>query len=157
MAKEIDIFGFDKFEKALNRMKNKYPKEADAILMAAGQLMNKKTKSGTPVKSKKLKNSWRLKKVKLYRGGTVRVVRVESKAPHAHLIEIGHDIYTTGGRKTGRVTRYNSIGRRVMGIKQHGRTRAFKMLEYAVVEGTSRFKGDIEKMVEELCEEFEHD
>lgn len=65
------------------------PDKADALLMAQGQAVNRKTKSLSPVKTKKLRNSWRLKKVKLYKGGTVRVVRIQSGAPHAHLVEYG--------------------------------------------------------------------
>ena len=65
--------------------------------MAEGRAVNKRTKSLTPVRTKKLLNSWRTKKVKLYKDGKVRVVRVQSTAPHAHLIELGHKI-VSGGR-----------------------------------------------------------
>lgn len=65
--------------------------------MAEGQAVNKKTKSLTPVRTKKLRNSWRLKKVKQYKSGKVRVVRIQSTAPHAHLIELGHEV-VSGGR-----------------------------------------------------------
>ena len=60
-----DVFGFDELEKSFKRFEKNYPDKADALLMAQGQAVNRKTKSLTPVKTKKLRNSWRLKKVKL--------------------------------------------------------------------------------------------
>ena len=59
-----DVFGFDELEKSFKRFEKNYPDKADAVLMAQGQAVNRKTKSLTPVKTKKLRNSWRLKKVK---------------------------------------------------------------------------------------------
>ena len=58
-----DVFGFDELEKSFKRFEKNYPDKADAVLMAQGQAVNRKTKSLTPVKTKKLRNSWRLKKV----------------------------------------------------------------------------------------------
>ena len=77
-----DVFGFDELEKSFKRFEKKYPDKADALLMTQGQAVNRRTKSLTPVKTKKLRNSWRLKKVKLYKGGTVRAsYRVVSVPP----------------------------------------------------------------------------
>ena len=169
MAKNVDVFGFDELEKAFNRMEKKYPDKADAMLMALGQATNKKTKENTNphVKTGKLRKSWRLKKVKLYKGGTVRVVRIQSSAPHAHLVEQGHDIYRGGkvyvsgktgdstGRKGGYKRKLNAVQRNVRGITSHGRTRAFHMLEYAMVESRNRFNHDAEKLLDAICEEVE--
>ena len=58
-----DVFGFDELEKSFKRFEKNYPDKADAVLMAQGQAVNRKTKSLTPVKTKKLRNSWRLKTV----------------------------------------------------------------------------------------------
>ena len=80
MAKTVDVFGFDELKKAFERCEKRYPNQADALLMAQGQAVNKRTKALTPVRTKKLRNSWRLKKVKLYKGGKVRVVRIQSAA-----------------------------------------------------------------------------
>ena len=127
-----DVFGFDELGKSFKRLEKRYPNQADALLMARGQAVNKRTKQLTPVKTKKLRNSWRLKKVKLYKGGTVRVVRVQSAAPHAHLIEYGHNVYTTGGRKTG--------------------AEGYHMLEKAINESASRFSRDAQQMLDKLIE-----
>ena len=147
-----DVFGFDELEKSFKRLEKRYPNQADALLMAQGQAVNKRTKQLTPVKTRKLRNSWRLKKVKLYKGGKVRVVRVQSSAPHAHLIEYGHDIYTTGGRKTGKVARYNAVQRSVRGIKKRDRTQGTHMLEKGMNEARSRFPNDAQKMLDKLIE-----
>ena len=147
-----DVFGFDELEKSFKRLEKRYPNQADALLMARGQAVNKRTKQLTPVKTKKLRNSWRLKKVKLYKGGKVRVVRIQSGAPHAHLIEYGHNVYTTGGRKTGKVARYNIVQRSVRGIHKHGKAEGYHMLEKAMTESTTRFSRDAQKMLDKLIE-----
>jgi len=91
-------FGFEELQKAFNRIEQKYPNKTDAMLMALGRVAANRTKAKTPVgKTKKLKASWRLKKPKLY--GNTRVVRVQSAAPHAHLVEQGHEIVTGGKAK----------------------------------------------------------
>lgn len=72
MARNIDVFGFDELEKAMKQCEKNYPSQADAFLMAEGRAVNKRTKSLTPVRTKKLLNSWRTKKVKLYKDGKVR-------------------------------------------------------------------------------------
>ena len=151
MAKDKDLFGFDELEKSFKRLEKRYPNQADAMLMAQGQAANKRTKALTPVKTKKLRNSWRLKKVKLYKSGTVRVVRVQSTAPHAHLVEYGHEMYTTGGRK-GKVGKYNAVQRNVRGIKKHKRVEGTHMLEYAVTEAGRRFPLNAQKMLDKLIE-----
>ena len=51
-----DVFGFDELEKSFKRFEKNYPDKADAVLMAQGQAVNRKTKSLTPVKTKKLRN-----------------------------------------------------------------------------------------------------
>lgn len=151
MAKNKDVFGFDELEKSFKRLQQRYPNQADALLMARGQAVTKRVKALTPVKTKKLRNSWRLKKVKLYKGGTVRVVRIQSTAPHAHLVENPHKIYTTGGRK-GKVGRYNRVQQRVRGIKSHGSTEGVHMLEKGITEAEKRFERDAQTMLDRLIE-----
>lgn len=38
-----DVFGFDELEKSFKRFEKKYPDKADALLMAQGQAVNRKT------------------------------------------------------------------------------------------------------------------
>lgn len=154
MARVKDVFGFEELEKAFDKMSQKYPNQADALLMTAGRTANNRTKQLTPVKTRKLRNSWRLLKVKLYKGGKVRVVRVQSTAPHAHLVEDGHEIYKghAGGRsnRQGRLTKLQ--GR--LSVKS-GRVEGKKMLETGLRETNSRFFGGAEKMLDELTREVE--
>lgn len=154
MAKVKDIFGFDELEKSFKKMETKYPNEADAFLMMMGRAANSRTKQLTPTKTKKLRNSWRLKKVKLYKGGKVRVVRVQSEANHAHLVNDGHNVYTTGGRK-GKVKRYNAIQRSIRGIKSHGRVEGVKMLENAIKETQNQYYAKADKLMDKLTKEVQ--
>lgn len=38
-----DVFGFDELEKSFKRFEKNYPDKADAVLMAQGQAVNRKT------------------------------------------------------------------------------------------------------------------
>jgi len=155
MAKDKDVFGFDELTISFEKMQKKYPDKADAMLMAQGRAVTNRVKSQTPVgKTKKLKGSWRLKKVKLYKGGTVRVVRVQSQAPHAHLVELGHEI-VTGGKTRERGRTLNVVQRAVRGISSKGRVEGKKMLEKSIKEAESRFLRDAEKMLDMLTGEAE--
>ncbi|MGN0181214.1 MAG: HK97 gp10 family phage protein [Candidatus Ornithomonoglobus sp.] len=154
MAKQIDVFGFDELEKAFKRCEKRYPNEADALLMAAGQQVNKRVKALTPIRTKKLRNSWRLKKVKLYKGGKVRVVREQTTAPHGHLIELGHEI-VSGGKTRERGRKLNRVQRSARGIKSGGRVEGKHMLEKSMSEAQARFNGDARKMLDRLTKDIQ--
>jgi len=148
-----DLFGFDEFDKALKKAITKYPQKTDALLVSAGNVTNKSTKSKTPIgKTKKLRPSWRVLKPKTY--GQTRVVRVQSGAPHAHLVEQGHRIVRGGRlRKGGR--EMNALQRAVRGISIKGEVEGKKMLESSMKEITSRFNTDLDKMVDDLLKDVE--
>ena len=150
---KADVFGFDELEKAFKRCEKRYASEADALLMAAGRQVNKKVKSLTPVKTKKLRNSWRLKKVKLYKGGKVRVVREQSSAPHAHLVELGHE-QVSGGRTRERGRKLNRLQRSIRGIKSKGRVEGKYMLEKSITEANTTFRSNVEKMMDKLTDDL---
>ncbi|MGM9938016.1 MAG: HK97 gp10 family phage protein [Candidatus Ornithomonoglobus sp.] len=154
MAKQIDVFGFEELEKAFKRCEKRYPNEADALLMAAGQQVNKRVKALTPVRTKKLQNSWRLKKVKLYKGGKVRIVREQTTAPHGHLIELGHEI-VRGGRTRERGRKLNRVQRSARGIKSVGRVEGKHMLEKSMSEAQARFNSDVKKMLDRLTKDIQ--
>lgn len=148
--KQKDVFGFDELQKSFDRLITKYPTAADAALMSMGRAVLRRVKQLTPVKTKRLKNSWRLKKVKLYKNGTVRVVRIQSTAPHAHLIEDGHAIYRGSGR--GQRGRRSAVCRAyaITGNRVEGR----KMLDKSMEEMRSRFDKNAEKIISKLTKEF---
>lgn len=147
------MFGFDELEKAFKRCEKRYPSEADAFLMAQGQAVNKRTKALTPVKTKKLRNSWRLKKVKLYKDGKVRVVREQSAAPHAHLIELGHEI-VRGGRTRERGRKLNRVQLNARGIKTGGYVEGKHMLEKSLSEAQSKFESGAKKLLDKITDDL---
>jgi len=156
MAKDKDVFGFEELTKSFQKLEKQYPNKADAMLMAQGRAVTNKTKSNTPVgKTKKLKGSWRLKKVKIYKGGKVRVVRIQSEAPHAHLVEYGHEIVRGGKARDNRGRKFNVVQRSVRGIKSGGHVEGNKMLEKSIKEAETRFYKDAEKMLDQLTKEVE--
>lgn len=154
MARNADVFGFDELEKAFKRCEKNYPNAADAFLMAEGRTVNKRTKALTPVRTKKLRNSWRLKKVKLYKGGTVRVVREQSAAPHAHLIEYGHEL-VSGGKTRERGRKLNRVQRSARGIKSGGYVEGKHMLEKAMIEAESNFERGAQKLLDKITGDLE--
>lgn len=154
MARNIDVFGFDELEKAFKRCEKNYPNQADAFLMAEGQAVNKKTKSLTPVRTKKLRNSWRLKKVKQYKSGKVRVVRIQSTAPHAHLVELGHEV-VSGGRTRERGRTLNRVQRSARGIKSGGYVEGKHMLEKSISEARTKFESGAQKMLDRVTKDIQ--
>ena len=155
-----DVFGFDELEKSFEKVIKKYPNEADAVLMTMGRAATRRVKqlapvySGPPkegVKPGQLRKSWRLRKVKLYKNGTVRVVRIASAAPHAHLIEDGHYIYRGSGRgRTGRRSQ-----QRIALASTGNKTRAFEILKKGMDETRTRFTKETQKMFDKLTKELE--
>lgn len=157
-----DVFGFDELEKSFKRLEKKYPNQADRFLKAESNLVSRRTKQLTPVykgrakagiKPRQLKKSWKSKNIKEYQGGTVRVARVESTAPHAHLIEYGHKIYEAPAGLTKKASSYGIVDRALLGIKTHGRTKAYKMLDTAMEEAKKKFDKDAQKMLDRLISE----
>lgn len=167
--KDVDVFGFDELEKAFNRCKKNYDNEADALLMAQGEQVKKRTKELSPKYKGKippskqgklhpgqLKRSWRLKAVKEYKNGRVKVVRIQSTAPHAHLIELGHEI-VRGGKTRVRGRRLNAVQRSARGISSGGTAEGKHMLENALKEAQSRFGNSAEKMLDSISKEWDSD
>ena len=152
----LDIFGFEELEKTFNRMSDKYEDKVDALLMAQGRTATKRVKSKTPVgKTKKLKGSWRLKKVKRYgANGAVRVVRIQTEAPHGHLVEDGHEIIRGGKTRQGGRT-LNTVQRAARGIKSGGRVEGKEMLKSTMKDLQSGFFSAAEKLLDDITKEAE--
>lgn len=162
MAKNKDVFGFDELQKEFSKMQKKYPSKAEAVLMARGRAVSKRVKELSPVyagnkqgvKPGQLKRSWTVKKPKDYKGGKVKVVRVQSTAPHAHLIEDRHKI-VRGGRTRVKGRQLNVVQRNARGIKVLGTVEGKHMLQKAMKEAQARFSKDVETAVKELTEGLE--
>lgn len=161
--KQADVFGFDQFQKSMEKMRKRYPVESDLLLATEAFQIKKRVKQITPVgkypsgkkKGGTLRKGWRDLKPKSYQGGKVQVSRVQNAAPHAHLLEYGHEIYTTNGRKTGKVAKYNGIGRRVVGIKSHGKTEGLYLLDKSMKEANIRYPKSVQELINKITKEVE--
>lgn len=160
--KQVDVFGFDELESAMEKMKGKYEIQSDAMLAAFAMQAAKRGRQISPKLTGNYRKSWRYLKPKKYKGGTVKVSRVRNIANHSHFVEYGHEIYTTGinkktGKmeKTGRVSKYNAIGRRTYGIKNHGRTQGKYILRSVVQEVQSRYPKAVEDILDKITKELE--
>ena len=96
-----------------------------------------------------------MKAVKQYKGGKVRVVRVQSEAPHAHLVEQGHEIVRGGKTRAKNGRKLNTVQRAVRGISSGGRVEGKKMLERSMKEAEARFDRDAQKLLNQLTREVE--
>lgn len=162
MAKEKDVFGFDEFNKALDTMCKRYDTKSDAILAAQARQAQRRVTQLTPISSKnkdrkyRLKPSWRVLKVKEY-PNDVKVSRIQSKANHGHLYELGHEMVTVGvkkkGFKSGKTKKYNKFGRAALGIKSHGRVPGRFILEKSIHELRSKYPAELQKLVDEIAKE----
>ena len=123
----------------MKQCEKNYPSQADAFLMAEGRAVNKRNKITYTGKDKETPKLMENEKVKLYKGGKVRVVRVQSTAPHAHLIELGHKI-VSGGRTRERGRKLNRVQRSARGIKSGGYVQGDFMLEKINVGGTGKIQ-----------------
>lgn len=165
MAVEKDLFGFDELIKSLKRIEKRIPDKSDAILTAYAQATSKATKQKTPVhkgnytgrkkyqKNGDLRKSWRAQPIREYQGGKYHVARIKSTDNKAHLIEDGHEIFTTRGKLKKKVAKYTNWERMTHGIKTHGRTEGVKMLDKSIKEAERGYFSDIEKMLEQAIAE----
>lgn len=155
--KEKDVFGIEEFQKELEKMEKKYPNKADALLMTEGHALIKRVKQLTATKTKKktgnLLKGWKLLPVKLYKDGTVRVVFNISRAPHAHLIEYGHEIYHGSGRGQKGRGRISRAQRKEMA--KGNKTTAYKLLERALKETENHFRKEAAEMFDDLIKDVE--
>ena len=155
--KEKDVFGIEELQKEFAKMEIKYPNKADALLMTEGHTLKKRVKQLTSTETKKktgnLLKSWRVKPVKKYKDGTVRVVLNVSGAPHSHLIEYGHEIYHGAGR--GRKGRSGISRTQRQGMAKGNKTRAYKLLERALKETETHFRREVAEMVDDLIKDVE--
>lgn len=160
--KQVDVFGFDELESAFEGMRSKYAVQSDALLAASAMQAAKRARQLSPRVTGYLRRNWRYLKPISYKGGTVRVSCVRNIAYHAHLVEYGHEIYTTGinkktGKmeKTGKVSKYNAAGRRTYGIKNHGRTQGKYILRSVMQEFESRYPKSVEEILDKITKELE--
>lgn len=154
LAESESVYGFDELMEAFDKVKGKYDNKASAMLNTIGKAMTKSVKAKTKKKTGNLKKSWRFQNAKKYRDGEVLVVRVLSQAPHAHLVEYGHENIRGGRTRVGRV-RFTDEELDKMGIERKGRTEGVYMLEKTVKEYQNLFKKNAEKLLQEITKDLE--
>ncbi len=174
---DFELFGIEELEKQFEKTIKKFPDEASALLKAQGDIWRKEVKATTPVlhskrtdrKPGQLRDSWRLKTPKVYNTtkGDVIVVRLQSAAPHAHLIEDGHKIVTrtrtrnSSGKfikeavKNGKTSKYNAIQRAARGIKSGGRVDGRHILLNSQKKIAKSFFNKAENLLDNLTNEYE--
>ena len=159
MAREKDVFGFDEFEKAMTNMLKRYDSKSDVVLAAQAQQLQRRVKQVTAKgPTGKLKKSWRALRPKVY-PNDVKVSRVQTREPHGHLYELGHEMVTTGSRrlgaKVGKTKKYNRFGRAALGIKSHGRGPGRFVLEKSTHELRSRYTSEVKKLLDDITKDLE--
>lgn len=153
-SRTADVFGFEELEKAFLRMEKRYKSRGDAMLAAQASQAAKRLRQIAPVNTGKLKKSVRTLKPKEFKGGKVIVSRIQNTAPHMHLVELGHNVYTSR-RKVGKITKYNKSGRKAAGITSHGRVEGKFMIDKILTEMRSRFPKEAEKLIDKITKEVQ--
>lgn len=154
---QTNTFGIEELKKGLEEISKKYPQEANKFLNKEGLALKKDviqlTKKETSKLTGRLLEGWEKKRIKVYKDGTVRVVRVENKAPHSHLIEYGHEIYHGSGRGNKGKSYMTRKQRQAMakGVK----TQAFMFLERAVKAERNHFQQEATKLINKLIKDVE--
>ena len=95
---------FDNYEKSLLKLNEALTNtEARKFLKKQGKALQKKTLEVAQRKTKKRTGNYirGIKAGKVYKFDGAFACRVYSKAPHAHLIEYGHNIVTKNGEVKG--------------------------------------------------------
>lgn len=174
---ELEVFGLEELEKQFERTIKKFPDKTAALLKAQANILKKETSNRSPVlKSKRsdrkpgqLKSSWRALSPKEYENayGSTLVVRVQSNAPHGHLVEDGHEIvsrerkrdargrYAKESYKLSKTNRLTATGRKVFGVKSGGRVKGKDMLKDSLKKLERSFYAEAEKMLNDLTEDYE--
>lgn len=164
-----DLFGFDELNGALENIIEKCRTGGDRLLHDKGKLAVQKARELSPETSEKsakknkvartkkgqLKKSWEVQSPKDYKNGNVKVVRILSTAPHSHLIDQGHNIVTTHGRKTGKIAKISRADRKVLNVKTKGRTKAEEIRKKSIDSVKDEFFADAENLIDDIFKEFE--
>lgn len=154
LAESDGVYGFDELKEAFDKVKDKYDNKSAAMLNTLGKAMQKSVKAKTKKKTGNLKKSWKFQTAKEYRDGAVIVVRVLSQAPHAHLVEYGHENIRGGRTRVGN-RRFTDEELAKMGVERNGHTPGAYMLEKTTKEFENLFKKNAEKLLTEITKDVE--
>lgn len=117
---------------SFNTLGQQFPKETDKLLKKAGSTLGRWIKKGYRLKTKKITGNL-LKNVKpgkpFVYGKDNRQIRVYSKAPHAHLVDYGHQMLDKNKNPVKHGTSFVK-GRKVVATEQ----KAFESEFYTMVD-----------------------
>ncbi|NNG67341.1 HK97 gp10 family phage protein [Caldanaerobacter subterraneus] len=85
---KFEVKGLEEFSEKLKEAIRRYPDKAEEKLEDIAKRFKKSVQEKTPVKTGKLKKSYKLSKVQQI--GRTMFIEFRSTAPHFHLIERGH-------------------------------------------------------------------
>ncbi len=95
MRTEYSIDGLDKLEKTLTQMiQVKYPREFERLVIQIAYEMQGRCKEKTPVKTSRLRDGWRVGKLKRKEGGLY--VEVYNNIEYAEFVNYGHRVGKSG-------------------------------------------------------------
>ncbi|MDO4772990.1 MAG: HK97 gp10 family phage protein [Bacillota bacterium] len=94
MKTTFEIEGLDSLEKTLGEMINKYPQEFEKLVIQVAYELQGMVKIKTPRKTGRLRDAWRVGKVKRKDGGLY--VEVYNNVEYAEFVNYGHRTGKTG-------------------------------------------------------------
>jgi len=146
----FDIEGLEEVSDTMKMISKVYPKEIKKFMQREGsKLKNKTAKTAKSSTLGKITGNYEkgIKRGKYYKyaGNGADSIRVYSGAPHAHLIEYGHEIVRSGGGKMKREKRKEKYGTGKY-------TRAFHLFGRAADEFESTYETDCEKFALKIIE-----
>lgn len=145
MSVIVDVSQLTSFEKnILDICKNKYPKEAKNFMQRAGNSLKKDIRKqyesdGVGKKTGNLRKGLTRGRAYVYAGNEYQV-RVKNKAPHAHLIEHGHELFFHHAQK------HNFTNAKYSGEYVQG--------SHSVGKASKNFGGDFSNLTEKFVDDF---
>lgn len=128
---KFEVKGLEEFSEKLQEAIKRYPDKAEEKLEDIAKRFKKSVQEKTPVKTGKLKKSYKLSKVQQI--GHTMYIEFRSTAPHFHLVERGHNQKTKSGTKW------------IPGVR---------MLERTVEEYEEIIPKEVEKWLEDIFKEL---
>ena len=164
MARQTkDVFGFEEFEKAIERAAKRYDEPANAFLVAAARQAAKRVRQKSPVgkhhrgkEKNRLKKGWGTQTTREYGGGKYKVARVIGGAPHSHLYELPHAIYTSPFKQGRKMSEMSESQKILNGVKFHGMSKGHYILRDTMKElEESVFKKGVNALFEDVIGDLE--
>lgn len=96
---KLEIKGLEEFQDKLRTIEKKAPDRIIKELDKQGNYLRRETRKNTPKKTGRLRKGFQLTQVEKNNGGYEK--SMFNKAPHHHLVNLGHRKVTPGGKEVG--------------------------------------------------------